>query len=226
MECVDRALKDICASEDLFGGIPILFSGNFRQILPILPHGNVISQAEACLKRSYIWAAVQKFSLKTNVRLLGTALMDPEETAWNCNFSKWLLKLGSGQLQDLQYANVSVDHCLFTRVCPPVSFDENFVQTIYDQVNTLVSQKNWLALENYYEERCLITPLTKTVDHINRFLMGETAGDLHVSHSIDRMDEDFPEQVLIEVLNTFLINGFPGHTLSLKVGMQLFSSAI
>ena len=40
VDCVDRSLKDILKVDKPFGGIPVVFAGDPRQILPVLCHGN------------------------------------------------------------------------------------------------------------------------------------------------------------------------------------------
>ena len=40
LDCVDRSLRDILKVNKLFGGIPIVFAGDPRQILPVVCHGN------------------------------------------------------------------------------------------------------------------------------------------------------------------------------------------
>ena len=51
------------------GGITVLFSGDFRQILPIIPNGTKIDELNACLKYSYLWNKIVKLSLTRNMRL-------------------------------------------------------------------------------------------------------------------------------------------------------------
>ncbi|KAI3695198.1 hypothetical protein L1987_78188 [Smallanthus sonchifolius] len=60
-EALDRTLKDIfCCdncnnSELLFGGKVIVFGGDFRQILPVIPNGSRQDIVNASLSSSYIW---------------------------------------------------------------------------------------------------------------------------------------------------------------------------
>ena len=39
-EAVNRSLQDIRGNEQLFGGIPVVFGGDFQQILPVIPKGS------------------------------------------------------------------------------------------------------------------------------------------------------------------------------------------
>lgn len=40
VHCVDRSLGDIRKKDKPFGGIPFVFGGDSRQILPVVQHGN------------------------------------------------------------------------------------------------------------------------------------------------------------------------------------------
>ena len=57
-ECLDRSFRDVKKNDKLFGGITIVFSGDWRQCLPIVKHGGKAEIIDACLKSSYIWKAV------------------------------------------------------------------------------------------------------------------------------------------------------------------------
>jgi hypothetical protein len=57
IEAVDRTLKDLLDNNSPFGGLTVLFGGDFRQVLPILKK-NGSSRAQivnSSLKRSTIW---------------------------------------------------------------------------------------------------------------------------------------------------------------------------
>lgn len=111
--------------------------------------------------------------------------------------------------------------CSVTRVAPPATFDPGFVWDLYAAITVLIGQRNWDVLCNYYAQRCLITSLNETVDKVNTYMLNLTPGETTESRSIDKMNEDCLQQVPVEVLNTFKINGFPVHCLTLKVGMPV-----
>ena len=66
---IDFSLKDVLDNDTLFGGKPILMSGDFRQILPIIIGGHRADTVNATIKRSYIWPSVEVMKLKTNMRV-------------------------------------------------------------------------------------------------------------------------------------------------------------
>lgn len=59
-EALDISLKDIMsdipqASKKLFGGKVVVFGGDFRQILPVVPKGSRSDIIHATINASYIW---------------------------------------------------------------------------------------------------------------------------------------------------------------------------
>ena len=55
VDCVDRSLRDIRKVDKPFGGIPTVFSGDPRQILPVVQHGNQADIVRACVHSSSFW---------------------------------------------------------------------------------------------------------------------------------------------------------------------------
>jgi hypothetical protein len=48
-EAVDRTLKDVQGSNELFGGLSIVFGGDFQQILPVIVKGSRPDIVGACI---------------------------------------------------------------------------------------------------------------------------------------------------------------------------------
>jgi ATP-dependent DNA helicase PIF1 len=74
-EAFNRSLQDIMAVINPsfkflpFGGLVVVFGGNFRQILPVVPRGTRGDVVAAALNRSSIWQHVHGFKLHTNMRV-------------------------------------------------------------------------------------------------------------------------------------------------------------
>ena len=76
-----------------FGGKDIIFGGDFRQTLPVIPKANRATIIDKCFKNSYLWKELQKFKLDVNVRIQNNGNnMDNQEF---CNF---ILNVGNGTL--------------------------------------------------------------------------------------------------------------------------------
>jgi hypothetical protein len=69
-EAVDRMLQDVRDSTDTFGGLPLVCSGDFAQILPVVRHGDWGATVDACLQRSPLWRYMTVLHLRQNMRVL------------------------------------------------------------------------------------------------------------------------------------------------------------
>ena len=72
------------------GGGVLILSGDFRQILPVVPRSTPADEINACLKKSPLWQHVKKLALTTNMR----AQLSGDEKAKE--FADKLLQVGNG----------------------------------------------------------------------------------------------------------------------------------
>jgi len=56
-EALDRTLKDFQNNDRPMRGV-ILFAGDFRQILPVVPKDTKSDEINACLKSSHLWSYI------------------------------------------------------------------------------------------------------------------------------------------------------------------------
>jgi len=68
IESVDRTLQDIISSKEPFGGKIVVFGGNFRQVLPVVPQATREQIVNQSLVKSYLWPKVEVLRLKSNMR--------------------------------------------------------------------------------------------------------------------------------------------------------------
>lgn len=69
-EALYRTFRDITGVELLFGGKVMIFGGDFRQVLPVIPQGTKAETIVACIIKSPLWRHVQVFRLKQNMRFV------------------------------------------------------------------------------------------------------------------------------------------------------------
>jgi hypothetical protein len=88
-EAVDRTLRDLRGIDQLFGRLTMVFGGDPKQILSVVPKGTQEEIIDASLFRSYLWQNIEVLTLTQNMRLD----IGPEEL----QFAEWLLDIGTGR---------------------------------------------------------------------------------------------------------------------------------
>ncbi|KAH1232889.1 hypothetical protein GmHk_09G025454 [Glycine max] len=105
----------------IFGGKVIVFGGDFRQILPVIPRGSCSDIINATINSSYLWPSCEVLTFTKNMRLQGNAQsIDDQETT---KFAKWILDIGDEVIgnQNDGYATVEIlDYLLITEYNDPL----------------------------------------------------------------------------------------------------------
>ncbi|XP_022040829.1 uncharacterized protein LOC110943386 [Helianthus annuus] len=168
-EALDRTLKDIlmpeCSNSEAlpFGRKVIVFGGDFRQILPVVPNGSRQDIVNASLNSSYIWNKCKLLTLTKNMRLtVGMNHGDIEKTK---DFAKWILDIGEGKVGGRNDGEAVID------------IPEELLIT--DSTNPMVSLINFVyppILEsfndpNYFQQRAILAPKNDVVHEINDTLL-------------------------------------------------------
>jgi hypothetical protein len=81
----------------LFGGLPVVLGGDFRQILPVIPGASRPEVVDAALCSSPLWPHVKVLALKENMRLQSAGLSDGERASLD-EFAKWVVAVGDGSV--------------------------------------------------------------------------------------------------------------------------------
>lgn len=200
-DAIDRFLRDLCHIDEPFGGKIIIVSGDFRQILPIVPRGNRAQIVKICVKNSELWPKFHKYKLQENMRIRND---DDNE-----NFKKWLLTIGEGKTHN----KFEKDNNLFP-IPPELLTDNDIVDEIFG--------KNISITDDNINEKIILAPRNSDVLDINNKILNRLEGPLHHSYSIDYMknDEggDTKDYFSTEFMNSLTPNGLPPHDLQLKKG--------
>ncbi|XP_070681733.1 uncharacterized protein [Malus domestica] len=160
-ETLDRSLHDVLKGSKPgfdhlpFGGKPILFGGDFRQILPIVPNGNIADIVQASLTSSYLWSHLTIFFLKQNMRLSKTGL-DEGEKKELADFAKWILDIGNSTVIE---SISSTDEATSWVEIPKqfiIHFDENAIKAMVSAVYT--NFKTNFRDVSYLKEKAIVTP--------------------------------------------------------------------
>ena len=57
-KAVDRTLRDIRRIDAPFGGKLIVLGGDFRQVLPVIPHAGPAEVVASCINRASFWPSM------------------------------------------------------------------------------------------------------------------------------------------------------------------------
>ena len=201
-EAVNRTFQDIRGNDLPFGGVTVLFSGDWRQILPVVRHGGRADIIEACLKRSPIWKQVKIMKLTKNMRL-------NDQDADAESFAEQLLEIGEGRAQieaDLGEYKIKVDDA-FLLTQDSVQSLCNFV---WNDLHINYTDPEWLC------SRAVLCPTNEASDEINEHMTICFPGEERSYHSSDSLIDGNNTQYPEEFLNTLCSSGMPPHKLTLK----------
>jgi hypothetical protein len=204
-EAVDRTFQDIRGCNRLFGGLSIVFGGDFRQTLPVIEKGSKEEIVNASLGKSHIWRQLKVLTLNINMRL--------GEDQSEREFAKWQLDVGQGDYTDDDGNIVLPDHfkCLENTL-------ESLIETMYPNISNLP-----LPTDQYFSEHMLLSAHNEDVHAINAQILDNFPGAEHVYHSADSVgsdgdDEDVQHFYPVEHLNSINASGLPLSKLVLKKG--------
>ncbi|KAL3651503.1 hypothetical protein CASFOL_004505 [Castilleja foliolosa] len=223
-EAVNNSLQDImedvCASnkDKPFGGKTVVFGGDFRQILPVVPKGTRQNIVNATINSSYLWKHCTVLRLTKNMRL--QSLDDIEERAKLKEFSEWIASIGDGRVgteNENGSASIQIpDDMLIKFSGDPIAA---IVEDTYPMFRDSVDDPMFLR------DRAILAPTLAAVHSINNYMNSLNSNDGYTYLSSDSTCKsdgsanDFMSELHTpEFLNTIECSGVPNHELHLKVG--------
>lgn len=204
VEAVNRTIQDLLENNSPFGGITVLFGGDFRQTLPVIPHGLRQQFVAASLRRSSIWQHVEMHYLHQNMRL--------EQTPDMQEFAHWLLEVGAGTQLD-NTGNVTIPPNM---ICP-----DNSITSLIDQIYPGIQHGD--KDDQYFLDRSILACKNDIVMHLNSEMLGKFPGEKQVLLGADSVQFDDPgmnelQPYAPEYLNSLTSSSLPLAHLALKVG--------
>jgi hypothetical protein len=188
LDVVDHLLQDLTGVNILFRGKRIIFSGDFRQILPVVPSGSKDEIISSCIKHSGIWDQVQTFSLTISQRICG-----------NPEFVRIVNNIGNG----VGVVNNKIILSNFNFVLD----SEELINFCFPDVNNTIANIN-----------CAILCGTNiAADNFNRVILQCLNGDPIILNSSDSFVGEVDLTLnTVEFLNSLQHPGVPEHTIVLK----------
>jgi ATP-dependent DNA helicase PIF1 len=171
-ETLDRTLKDLVQTKNnsrkIFGGKVVVFGGDFRQILPVVPRGSRSDIVHSSINASHIWTHCEVLTLTKNMRLMHNA--DQANVTEIEEFAKWILKLGEGKLSEPNdgHADITIpDELLLPK-------SDNPIKSIVDSTYPNLLEK--YGDVRFLEGRAILASTIETVDEINDYVLSFIPG--------------------------------------------------
>ena len=207
IDAVDRTIQDLLGRDTPFGGITMLFGGDFRQTLPVIVHGSRQQVVAASIRRSRIWPNVEMHYLHENMHLERSPEMQ--------EFANWLLSVGAGVGLD-QAETIEIPHRM---MCPDFTI-ESLVDSIYPGIEA--GEKD----DEYFMDRSILGCTNNSVMDLNEELLRRFPGEEHVLLSADSVELEDREMheyqpYSVEYLNSLVSSSLPLAHLKLKVGCPI-----
>ena len=207
IEAVDQTLQDLLDNNSSFGGITVLFGGDFRQTLPVIPHGIRQQLISASLRRSRIWDHVQMYYLHQNMRL--------EQSPEMQEFATWLLNIGAGEGLD-NSERITIPQNMR---CHDYTLN-SLIEEIYPDI--ALGEKE----DQYFLDRNILAGTNENVMELNSELLEKFPGEKKVLLSADSVEFDDPamnahQPYSVEFLNSLVSSSLPLAHLALKVGCPI-----
>jgi hypothetical protein len=204
IEALDRTLQDILGQDHPFGGLTVLFGGDFWQTLPVIPRGSWEEIINASICKSRIWRHIQVFHLTQNRRLLDQS---PESVA----FAQWLLQVGKGRELSPE-KTISLPRTMIT----PHNTLESLINLIYPNIAEQPKP------DSFFLDRTILTTTNDCVDEINTHLLNRFPGEETTLLGFNKVaDGGNGNHYPLEYLNSMTISGLPLAHLKLKKGCPL-----
>ena len=202
-EAIDRSLAKLFEVDSPFGNIVVVFAGDWRQCLPIVPRGSDAQIIDACLKSSYLWSIVKVHKLTENMRVKFSGSEDCKA------FSEYLLSIGDGLtgIDGTNEMEIPDDMQL-----PEEAGLEGLIDFVFPDLMANAKDPTWLG------ERAILCPTNEQADEVNMRVADKFPGDYKIYKSCDTTENNSHEYPM-EFLNSMNLPGIAPHALFLKVGM-------
>ncbi|KAF8050555.1 hypothetical protein N665_1942s0005 [Sinapis alba] len=199
-EALDRSLSDIIGkqSNNPFGAKVIVFGGDFRQVLPLIPGDG---RAEIVLAS------------------MNSSGLSVEESKDLKDFSEWILKVGDGKLAEPNDGAAKIEIPSEFFISDSNDPIEAIRRAVYGDCSSLQENKE----AKFFQERDILCPTNEDVNVINDYMLDKLHGEEKIYMSADSIDPTDKKYVLDEglgqdFLNSIKVSGLPNLSLRLKVG--------
>lgn len=217
LECADVTLRDLTGVDIPFGGKVMVLGGDFRQVLPVMPHSTREDIVGHSIKSHRLWVDgyVIVHKLGQNMRARGDA-------AWR----QYLLDIGDGVVPVCDAVSPFVIRIPDDISAPRDWSHHDLFQHVFPDL-AAVSQQSVepncpVEVRDYFCERAILATTNAVVDDLNAQILKELDSNTHVTYySVDDVDAATPEEKALwplDFLHSLTPSGMPPHELTLAPG--------
>ncbi|XP_019185901.1 PREDICTED: uncharacterized protein LOC109180669 [Ipomoea nil] len=187
-------------AEKIFGGKTIVFGGDFRQILHVIPKGIGQDIVSATINSSYLWNSCKVLRLTKNLRL---NRIDPCVYLQKVeDFANWIASIRDGTIGGPNDGCVDVN-------LPP----EMLLSSISDPIATIVKStflmfRNGECDHNYLQSCTILAPTLDVVNPINDYISDLLVAESKTYFSCDTVCKfDSSNGILVDMHTPEFLNG-------------------
>jgi hypothetical protein len=196
-EAVDRTMQDCRATLDLFGGCTVVFAGDFRQTLPVIPQAHRSQIVRASLKFSDLWEQTRVLSLTQNMRLLSNDLNDQQREIAQ-QYNNFIMRVGNGRELVDNSPNL-------VRLPPSMVLESGEVDDLVDFIYPHIGEME-ITVE-YLAQRAILAPRNIDVDELNDSILTRVPGEYREYRSADSVEDSDGDVYPNEYLNSLKLPG-------------------
>ncbi|KAH1162828.1 hypothetical protein GYH30_001368 [Glycine max] len=222
-EALDQSLRDVIkaksSSDKIFGGKVMVFGGDFRQILPVIPKGSRSDIVNATINSSYLWNHCHVLTLLKNMRLEGNIdATDREETS---AFAQWILDIGDGIVgqQNDSHGSIEIPKDLLI-----TEYDDPLYAIFNSTFPNLSHHRNNIE---YFQSTTILASTNETVQQVNDYILSLILGEQMEYLSVDYVDKSETlesshfRSLTTEFLNSLTTSGLSNHSIKIKIGSPI-----
>lgn len=151
--------------------IPMMYAGDFRQILPIVKKAKCLSKIS--FNHCLLWLRVKQFTLSENMRL----------SAGNADWAEFLLKLGKGKVATDTESNIELPEQIMIVNTPSKMVQEVFFENIEEQ---------------YFDSCAIICAKNDNIDEINVLIISQMFATSRQFLSVNELSSDETSLIPVE----------------------------
>ena len=222
INCIDRSLKEILDETKPFGGVTVVFSGDWRQCLPVVPRASKAEILRETIKETEVWQHVETFQLTQNMRLKSG--VNEEDAKKIAKFADYLLKVGEGREETFPEIGQDMIKIPDEIKSKAETLDQFCDEIFPDMINVvgqgLQSDDPTNVWSEWLMERAIIVPTNNEANDINNICINKFPGEKEkVYKSFDKVNNCKEEHNYpTEFLNSIQVSSIPPHEIKLKIG--------